>query len=50
MSNYRELSEIQKRFLRNLGADPEQFLLVSRTAYDYTFIHKRFKIKCCIRR
>lgn len=39
MENYRELTEKQKRFLRENGSDSKDFLSVS-IAYDhYTFYH-----------
>lgn len=50
MENYRELTEKQKRFLREYGLDPGAFLSVI-TSYDhYTFYHIKLKKEVCLRR
>lgn len=50
MENYRELTEKQKRFLREYGLDPGEFLSVI-TSYDhYTFYHIKKRKEVCLRR
>lgn len=39
MENYRNLTEKQKRFLREYGMDPKEFLSISIAADHYTFYH-----------
>lgn len=50
MENYRELTEKQKRFLRDYGLDPGEFLSVITSAEDYTFYHIKSKKEVCLRR
>lgn len=50
MENYRELTEKQKRFLREYGLDPGAFLSVI-TSYDhYTFYHIKKRKEISLRR
>lgn len=50
MENYRELTEKQKRFLREYGLDPKEFLSVI-TGYDYyTFYHINRRKEISLRR
>ncbi|MCF0149681.1 MAG: hypothetical protein HUJ77_14950 [Clostridium sp.] len=50
MENYRELKESQKKFLREYGLDPKDFLSVE-TSYDhYTFYHIKSNKEVSLRR
>lgn len=50
MENYRELTEKQKRFLREYGVDPGEFLSVNTSAEDYTFYHINKRKEISLRR
>lgn len=39
MENYREFTEKQRKFLREYGVNPSDFLSVSTSAEGYTFYH-----------
>lgn len=50
MENYRELTEKQKRFLREYGVNPNDYLSFF-TSYDhYTFYHIKKKEEVSLRR
>lgn len=50
MENYRELTEKQKRFLKDYGTNPSEFLSVSTSFDSYTFYHVVKRKEVSIRR
>lgn len=50
LENCRALREKQKRFLKEQGLNPEEFLSVSTSAEGYTFYHIKKRKEVSLRR